>query len=125
MTKLVELKTAMGNHAAAEFPREACGIITKDFKYVPCKNISAQPKNSFVVDPIAILNNSGNIWGFFHSHPGSSDPIPSTKDLISAAFTEYVFIVGFGVKFYKYWLEENSLKFEMLNENHLTVSTPS
>ena len=113
----------MGNHSLSQFPLEACGIITKDYEYIPCKNISKHPKNSFVVDPIAILANAGNIWGFFHSHPGSSDPIPSNKDMGSAAFTEFCFIVGFGTKFYKYWIDNNSLKFEIFNENHLTFPT--
>jgi proteasome lid subunit RPN8/RPN11 len=123
MSKFKELTTAMGNHSLSEFPLEACGIITLDYKYLPCKNLSRSPKNSFVVDPISIIANIENIWGFYHSHPGSSDPIPSIKDMGSAAFTEYSFIVGFGTKFYIYWLEDNSLKFEIFNENHLTLPT--
>lgn len=123
MVDLELLKHHMGNHALAEFPREACGIITKTFEYVPCRNISASPKNSFVVDPLAIVKHLDNIWGFFHSHPGSSDPIPSTKDAASAFFTEYAFVVGFGTKFYKYWLHENQLKFETLHEDHFKTAT--
>jgi proteasome lid subunit RPN8/RPN11 len=118
MTKYEQLLADMGSHSIAEFPKEACGIITTDFNYIPCRNLSSTPKTSFIVDPIAILKHANDIWGFFHSHPGSSDPIPSTKDAPSALFTEYNFIVGFGVNFYKYWLAEGNLCFERLNENH-------
>ncbi len=121
MTKVLKLVEAMGQHSISEFPKEACGIITKSFEYIPCKNISKNPKTSFVIDPIAILANDGNIFGFFHSHPGSSDPIPSSRDAASALFAEYTFVVGFGTNFYKYWLEDSNLKFEKLNENHFKI----
>ena len=123
MSKYNDLVAAMGNHSLKDFPREACGIITNSFNYVPCRNLSKNPKTSFIVYPITILQYKDYIWGFFHSHPGSSDPIPSYKDADSTIFTEYSFIVGFGTKFYKYWLEDNNIKFESLNENHITVST--
>ncbi len=121
MTKFSELLQNMGQHSLHEFPKEACGIITKSLEYIPCKNISKNPKTSFVVDPVAILANDGNILGFFHSHPGSSDPIPSSRDASSALFDEFVFVVGFGTNFYKYWLDNSSLKFERFNEDHLKV----
>ncbi len=38
-TKLIE---DMNNHALRDYPREACGIILKDFTYVPCKNAAFQ-----------------------------------------------------------------------------------
>jgi len=121
MNNLSELFAAMGTHSLAELPREACGIITKDLRYVPCRNISKTPKTSFVVDPIEIYNNGDNILGFFHSHPGSSDPIPSSRDAQSALFSEYMFIVGFGTKFYRYWIEENKLRFEPVNESNFKI----
>lgn len=121
MNKYEHLVESMGVHSISEFPKEACGIITRTFKYIPCKNLSSSPKTAFVVDPMAILDNEDNIWGFFHSHPGSSDPIPSSKDAPSALFDEYSFIVGFGTNFYKYWLRDGSLCFERLNESHLTL----
>lgn len=121
MTDYERLVEVMGKHSIAEFPKEACGIITKQFEYLPCKNISKNPKTSFVVDPVSIMQNEDNIWGFFHSHPGSSDPIPSSKDAPSALFDEYVFVVGFGTKFYRYWLSDTRLHFEKFNEDHLKI----
>jgi proteasome lid subunit RPN8/RPN11 len=121
MSKYDELLTAMGTHSLAQFPNEACGIITKDLGYVPCRNISSTPRTSFIIDPLAILKHENDILGFFHSHPGASDPIPSTKDLPSTAFYEYLFVVGFGTNFYKYWHEDNRIKFEKLNENHFNI----
>lgn len=118
MTNYNTLILDMGNHSLSEYPKEACGIITKDLKYIPTRNISKNPKNSFIVDPLAIVENYDNIYGFFHSHPGSKDPIPSNKDLVSTAFDNYIFVVGFSNNFYKYWSENGELRFEKLNENH-------
>jgi proteasome lid subunit RPN8/RPN11 len=116
------LITALNNHSIAEYPREACGIITKDFTYVPCKNISSSPKTTFVVDPLAILEHEDNIWGFYHSHPGSADPVPSKKDLESTLFSNFKFLVGFANSTYIYWLNDsNSLSFERFNESHCKI----
>jgi proteasome lid subunit RPN8/RPN11 len=116
------LITALNNHSIAEYPREACGIITKDFTYVPCKNISSSPKTTFVVDPLAILEHEDNIWGFYHSHPGSADPVPSKKDLESTLFSDFKFLVGFANSTYIYWLNDsNSLSFERFNESHCKI----
>lgn len=115
------LITSMGNHSIADLPKESCGIITKNFTYIPCKNISKTPKVSFILDPIAILANQDNIWGFFHSHPYSSDPIPSEHDIESAIFSQFKFIVGFSDNFYIYWLENGLLQFEKFNEHHCTL----
>lgn len=111
----------MQAHSLVEYPKEACGIITKDFTYIPCKNISNKPKTSFIVDPLSILKHEHNIWGFYHSHPGSADPIPSKKDMESTVFSEYKFLVGFAQNTYIYWLEDNSVKFERFDENHCKV----
>jgi proteasome lid subunit RPN8/RPN11 len=122
MNKFEQLVSSMGNHSLVEYPKEACGIITKDLQYIPTKNISKNPKNSFIIDPIAIVEHYDNIWGFFHSHPGSVDPIPSSRDLASTSFTEYSFIVGFGNNFYKYWSVNEELRFERLNEHHINYN---
>ena len=122
LTSFENLLQALHNHSLSEYPREACGIVTRDFTYIPCKNISSQPKTSFVIDPLAILQHEDSIWGFYHSHPGSADPIPSKRDLESTVFTEYKFLVGFAGSVYIYWLNEaNSLSFEKFNESHCTL----
>lgn len=111
----------LGNHSISELPREACGIITKSFNYIPVKNISKSPINSFIINPFDILKYDNDIWGFFHSHPNSPDPIPSTKDLTSTVYTQYKFIVGFANNFYIYWVHNNELRFEKFNESHCII----
>ena len=111
----------MNLHATKEYPRECVGIITKDFKYIPCKNISDMPKLTFYLDPAALVEHDGNIWGIFHSHPGDDNPIPSSEDKVSAAFNVYKFLVGFDNKFYIYWYDKNvdALKYAPFEEKHL------
>ena len=111
----------MDAHATREYPCECVGIITKDFTYIPCKNISDMPKTTFYLDPAALVINDGNIWGIFHSHPGDDNPIPSKEDKVSAAFSQYKFLVGFGGKFTVYWYNKDldALMYEPLEEKHI------
>lgn len=116
-----QLKQDMNNHALREYPRECVGIIARDFKYIPCKNISDNPKLTFYLDPADLVRHDGNIWGIFHSHPGSDNPIPSSEDKTSAAFQEYKFLVGFNNKFYIYWYDRavDALRYTQFEEKHL------
>lgn len=120
MGRLEKLKEQMSAHALKDYPREAVGIITLDFEYIPCKNISDTPKTNFYLDPADLVRNDGNIWGIFHSHPGEEHPIPSSEDKVSAAFNMYKFVVGFNTTFYIYWLDKNidALRFEAFEERH-------
>jgi len=121
MEKFKKLTDAMNNHALKDYPCEAVGLITKDFDYIPCKNISDSPKDTFILDPAALVEHDENIWGFFHSHPGDENPIPSKEDKESAAFQEYKFLVGFNNKFKIYWYDNNldALIFDAFEEKHL------
>ena len=116
----IKLTTDMNNHALRDYPRECVGIITKNFEYIPCRNISDIPTLTFYLDPADLVKHDGNIWGIFHSHPGSDLPIPSSEDKISAAFAAYKFIVGFNNKFFYYWYDKNvdALLFEPFEEYH-------
>ena len=120
MERFAKLKEDMNNHALRDYPNEAVGIITKDFKYVPCRNISDYPKTTFWLDPKDLIKHDENIWGIFHSHPGDENPIPSKDDKIGAAFQEYKFLVGFNNKFYIYWYNDriDALMFDKLEEKH-------
>ena len=120
MEKFSKLKEDMNNHALRDYPLEAVGIITKDFDYIPCKNISDLPKETFYLDPAALVKHDGNIWGVFHSHPGQENPIPSEEDKVGAAFQEYKFLVGFNNKFYIYWYNDklDTLIFDDFEEHH-------
>ena len=99
-----KLKEDMNAHASRDYPRECVGIITNDFTYIPCKNLSDKP----------------NIWGIFHSHPGDTNPIPSKEDKHSAAFNQYKFLVGFNNKFFIYWYDSalDVLRYDLLEEKH-------
>ena len=114
------LTNDMNNHALRDYPREAVGIILKDFTYIPCKNLSTAPLYSFVLDPVVFIKYDNNIWGIFHSHPGADKPIPSKDDKVSAAFQEYKFLVGFNNEFYIYWMDSkvDALKFDQLRKEH-------
>ena len=70
---------------------ECCGIITKDFNYIPCKNISPSPADTFILDPVALLQYGEECWGIFHSHTPHHDELPSEKDKDSAIFSQYKF----------------------------------
>lgn len=115
-----QLKGEMFKHFMTEFPREACGIITTDYTYIPCQNLSASAKNSFVLDPIALLKYEDSTWGIVHSHPGSDNPIPSEEDIASTVFDCYKFIVGFSNRFYIYWYDKKykCLIYEELELRH-------
>jgi proteasome lid subunit RPN8/RPN11 len=121
MERFEKLKEDMNAHAATDYPRECVGIITKDFIYIPCKNVSDKPKITFYLDPAALVIHDENIWGIFHSHPGDTNPIPSKEDKVSAAFNEYKFLVGFANKFFIYWYDSavDALRYEQLEEKHL------
>lgn len=115
-----ELKTQMSRHFFADYPREACGIITTDWQYVACKNISPNPKDSFILNPIDLLKHEDTAWGIVHSHPGSDNPIPSERDVESTIFDCYKFIVGFSNRFFIYWFDKklNCLIYEELEPRH-------
>ena len=101
MDRYAKLIEDMNNHALRDYPLEACGVILKDLLLMNlCKNLSDYPKETFILDPAVFIKHDENIWGVFHSHPGSDLPIPSQDDKVSAAFQEYKFLVGFNNKFF-------------------------
>ena len=87
------LVKSMQQHAEQENPKECCGVITTDFEYVPCKNISLQPEDFFILDPLALVEHMDDCWGIFHSHPVQDNPFPSENDIASTSFEEYNFLV--------------------------------
>lgn len=119
--KYKELINKMSIHAQKDYPIEVCGIVTFDFKYIECKNLSPTPKNAFILDPIKLLEYEDDTWGIFHSHPGDKNPLPSEEDVKHSIFDEYRFIVGFANTFYIYWYDNTleMLRYEPFEENHL------
>lgn len=73
-------------HAAAEYPKEACGlvvVVNGRERYWPCENQSDNPDN-FVMsaEQWAEAEDAGAIIGLFHSHPNAA-PTPSEADRAS------------------------------------------
>lgn len=122
MDRYERLINSLCAHMANDKTVECCGIITTDFEYIPCKNISSKPKNSFVLDPYALVKYEDRCWGIFHSHTEHHDELPSEEDKKSASMLEYKFIVGnLNKTFYLYWVDElNYLRFKLFTERDLT-----
>jgi proteasome lid subunit RPN8/RPN11 len=75
-TTIVAIKA----HAMREFPREACGAITRT-GYVPMENRSETPEIAFdCADECAALQVRGDVLALVHSHPNGPDH-PSAADI--------------------------------------------
>jgi proteasome lid subunit RPN8/RPN11 len=89
------LRRALEEHAEAEAPNEACGLVAlRDGvaeRYIPCVNVAASPYrfDLRVPDPELIyeLEEQGRELAVFHSHPTDSAR-PSRTDLANIGLWE-------------------------------------
>lgn len=65
-------------HAIADYPNEACGIITAKSRYVRMTNTAAVPEKDFRISPEELLKH--DVGAIVHSHPDGPD-FPSESDI--------------------------------------------
>ncbi|WP_263146068.1 C40 family peptidase [Pseudomonas sp. RIT-PI-AD] len=75
---------AIREHAAADYPREACGIIVANGRrqeYVRCRNVAVEASEEFRLAPedYAEAEERGRVIGIVHTHPDASSK-PSAAD---------------------------------------------
>ena len=80
-----QILAAVQAHAAAEYPRECCGLIIavgRLHQYMACENTAADPVEEFRISPeqYAEAEDLGQVIGIVHSHPDATSR-PSPRDL--------------------------------------------
>ncbi|MDR8400119.1 C40 family peptidase [Paraburkholderia sp. USG1] len=79
------IRAAIADHALAEHPREACGLVVVQDgheTYVRCRNVASTPSEHFVMsaEDYARAEDLGEIVAVVHSHPGAPAR-PSAADV--------------------------------------------
>lgn len=83
---------AFREHAAAEYPRECCGVVVqigRRHRYVPCRNLAADAGERFELAPedYAAAEDLGTVIGVVHSHPDGTSRASDTDVALCNAGT--------------------------------------
>lgn len=93
-------------HARAEAPREACGLIAgrsdrtlRAVEIIPVENSAADPLHRYEMDRAVLSRHLPRferdgleLIGLYHSHP-SGEPIPSPTDIVEAAYPDTAYVI--------------------------------
>ncbi len=88
-----KLKTAILDHAEAEYPKESCGVVI-DNNYIPCQNISTAV-DQFKINPVDLVRveKLGTIQAYVHSHPNGTTEA-SEPDLVGISNHNKVWLIA-------------------------------
>jgi proteasome lid subunit RPN8/RPN11 len=97
---------AIRRHAAADSPREACGLLFGDAACVDgvmaATNAADDPERRFEIDPAALFaairaERAGGpkLVGYYHSHPtGSAEPSPTDRAMAAGDGKLWLIVAG-------------------------------
>lgn len=99
------IRDALWQHATAARPLESCGYLVgqgeRISRFVPTRNLHAEPETRYSVDPLVYLDledeledAEDEVVGVFHSHPATV-PEPSVTDRAHAQPGWWYLILGF------------------------------
>lgn len=79
----LNLEQQFKQHALAEYPKEACGLIVDGNTFVPMKNVHETPKINFRMNTRELLeyHKDGRVNALLHSHTGPDNNYPSRADM--------------------------------------------
>ncbi len=98
-----EQALTIAQHALADHPAEACGMIggrgSVAHVVVPLPNAAADPLRQYVIEPQALVRTLYDfertglaLIGIYHSHP-DGEPRPSPTDIREAAYPETAYLI--------------------------------
>lgn len=90
-------------HALADAPLEACGLIIgsgqRVKRVVPIRNIASDPRRRYVMDPEELARHLSEIYsigcdfvGFYHSHPDGA-PVFSETDQRESNWYDHIYLI--------------------------------
>lgn len=87
-----KIMAAITEHVAAEYPKEACGLVVqvgRAQEYIPCTNVSDNPTEDFLIPDKEkrAAEKLGTILMVVHSHPDVPQLIPSEMDRVQCDYS--------------------------------------